>query len=89
MTEQITNTVMHPSVFEMLEQKLFSDQSVRDTLDDLEKMHENVMCNENTESDYERASFTMSFKIMHKTLTAIQKHIDPDDIFYLEINCNL
>jgi len=82
MSKQSNNLAMPSSFFEMLDQKLFKAQSIRDTLSDLEKMKDIVMCHEDTETKSERESFTMSFQIMHKTLTCIQMQSDPDDIYY-------
>jgi len=89
MQNKSTNTALHPSVLELMDEKIFEHHSVRDCMDDLEKMYFNYVCDENIENAYDRQTATVSFKVIHKALTCISLHKDPDDVVYCEIRLDL
>jgi hypothetical protein len=72
-------------LLQLFEEKLFSEHSVPDVMDDLQKMFFAYICDENTNA-FDRQTATVSFKLLSKTLTAINQHKDPDDINFIRIN---
>lgn len=80
---------VHPAQLQALEKKIFITQTAADTGKDIDKMFFEFMCSENAEGTRERQSAVMSYNLVKRLLTAVQRHQDPDDIYSLEITVNI
>lgn len=88
MSKESTNTEIHPSVMELLDEKIFTNHSLKDCIDDFNKMYFRTICDENVESSFERSCFTQTFLTVNHLFGSIAERKDPNDVFTIKISLN-